>query len=702
MKQTKVSVNLQQDFTSSEKAQARSNIGAASSTDLSTEVSRATTAEAAAKTEVVAGTNTTVTSTTGANGQTVYTVSSTANENAKTRQTPVNETYSSYSCVTALRQSDNGNVELDTEQIPAATDQAPGLMDSTDKAKLDGIEAGAQVNVQANWTATSGPAQILNKVEIAKKERGASANTELSSLVLDADFQDGSVQVEANGTGMGKLVSGPYATLLDSGINGVGDSTHPVYIDGNGEFQRGSAIQSYSVFTTTADGLAPKANGTGDTERYLKGDGTWSTPANTTYTAGSGLALNGTEFSNTAPNVKSDWNAAAGSAAEILNKPTIPDNVFLAEYGVATVAEISAAKNAGKEVFTLIPGTYFSTVAYLREVTRNGANANFASVTSDGASVKTATVDSSGNWSNTTVNLATTTDSSLIQKKNYGDPEPSRVATLLIDSDDPEGYAQVKADNATKGYLVKGPYATLLDSGVNGVGDGDTPVYIDSDGTFKSCNALTAGSNVQINGTTISATDTTYTAGSYISISNANVITNTMHLDTTGLMISYNTLGNSGVTTHSFGPWRIELTKDAMATWDSGLSGSESVHLKFAHSDFLDGSIIHGKTLVDIYYPWKDGNYSDVYTGHNQWPFDGTYSSGNLNGFPIYLESPTDADSVNRACPKKMRGFKFTVNCGINSPDWLECTVNPLYINSNTSIQSNAARLLIQVKYFYV
>ena len=283
MKQTKVSVNLQQDFTSSEKAQARSNIDAASSADLSAEVSRATTAEASAKTEVVAGTNTTVTSTTGANGQTVYTVSSTANANAKTRQTPVNETYSSYSCVTALRQSDNGNVELDTEQIPAATDQADGLMASTDKAKLDGIEAGAQVNVQANWTATSGAAQILNKVEIAKRNYGESVNTELSSLVLDADFPDGSVQVKADGTGIGGLVSGPYATLLNSGINGIGDSTHPVYIDSNGVFQQGSAGQTYSVFTTTADGLAPKASGTGATGKYLKGDGTWDTPTDTTY-----------------------------------------------------------------------------------------------------------------------------------------------------------------------------------------------------------------------------------------------------------------------------------------------------------------------------------------------------------------------------------------------------------------------------------
>lgn len=195
--------------------------------------------------------------------------------------------------------------------------------------------------------------------------------------------------------------------------------------------------------------------------------------------------------------VQSNWNESdTSSPAFIRNKPTITDDVYLAEYGVATVSEISAAKNAGKEVYTLIPGTYYSTVAYLREVTRNGASANFASVTSDGASVKTATVDRSGNWSNSTVNLATVSNSSLVQKLNYGDIQPSRVATLTIDSDDPEGYAQVKADGATKGYLVQGPYKYLLDSGINngsGVGDANTPVFIDSNGTFQSCNSPTPG-----------------------------------------------------------------------------------------------------------------------------------------------------------------------------------------------------------------
>lgn len=86
----------------------------------------------------------------------------------------------------------------------------------------------------------------------------------------------------------------------------------------------------------------------------------------------------------------------------------VSSKVFYAEYGVATVSDISAASNAGKLVFTLIPGTYYPTVAYLREVTRNGEKSNFASVVSEGAAIKEASVDSAGVWTNSTVNLVTT------------------------------------------------------------------------------------------------------------------------------------------------------------------------------------------------------------------------------------------------------------------------------------------------------
>lgn len=50
-----------------------------------------------------------------------------------------------------------------TISMAAATASVNGYMSSTYAAKLDGIEAGAEVNVNADWDATSGDAEILNK-----------------------------------------------------------------------------------------------------------------------------------------------------------------------------------------------------------------------------------------------------------------------------------------------------------------------------------------------------------------------------------------------------------------------------------------------------------------------------------------------------------------------------------------------------------
>lgn len=53
-----------------------------------------------------------------------------------------------------------------TVAISAATTSAAGSMSAADKTKLDGIAAGAEVNVNADWNASSGDAQILNKPTI--------------------------------------------------------------------------------------------------------------------------------------------------------------------------------------------------------------------------------------------------------------------------------------------------------------------------------------------------------------------------------------------------------------------------------------------------------------------------------------------------------------------------------------------------------
>ena len=48
----------------------------------------------------------------------------------------------------------------------AATPSANGFMSSTDKTKLNGVQDGAEVNVQSDWNASSGDAQILNKPNV--------------------------------------------------------------------------------------------------------------------------------------------------------------------------------------------------------------------------------------------------------------------------------------------------------------------------------------------------------------------------------------------------------------------------------------------------------------------------------------------------------------------------------------------------------
>lgn len=67
--------------------------------------------------------------------------------------------------VTLTPDATNDKVTIDATDTTYsdATTSTHGLMSSTDKSKLDGIAAGAEVNVNADWDASSGDAQILNK-----------------------------------------------------------------------------------------------------------------------------------------------------------------------------------------------------------------------------------------------------------------------------------------------------------------------------------------------------------------------------------------------------------------------------------------------------------------------------------------------------------------------------------------------------------
>ena len=65
----------------------------------------------------------------------------------------------------------------DDNTILDATISLHGLMGKADKSKLDGIAVGAEVNVNADWNAVSGDAQILNKPSIGSPQSIGNGNT---------------------------------------------------------------------------------------------------------------------------------------------------------------------------------------------------------------------------------------------------------------------------------------------------------------------------------------------------------------------------------------------------------------------------------------------------------------------------------------------------------------------------------------------
>lgn len=89
--------------------------------------------------------------------------------------------------ITATYEDSDGTIDLvsvDTNTTyTEATSSAEGLMSTAHHDKLDGIAAGAEVNVNADWNSSSGDSQILNKPTIP----AAYTDAEAVSAVAAAD-----------------------------------------------------------------------------------------------------------------------------------------------------------------------------------------------------------------------------------------------------------------------------------------------------------------------------------------------------------------------------------------------------------------------------------------------------------------------------------------------------------------------------------
>ena len=128
---------------------------------------------------------------------------------------------------------------------------------ATDGTKLDGISAGAEVNVQADYNATSGDAQILNKPSLATV-----------------------------------ATSGSYADL----------SNKPTIPTNNNQLTNGAGYITSFTNTTYSAGTGLSLSGTTfnntitNNNQLSNGAGYITSFTNTTYSAGTGMSLSGTTF----------------------------------------------------------------------------------------------------------------------------------------------------------------------------------------------------------------------------------------------------------------------------------------------------------------------------------------------------------------------------------------------------------------------
>jgi hypothetical protein len=168
-----------------------------------------------------------------------------------------------------------------------ATQSVAGFLSTADKTKLDGIASGAEVNVNADWNASSGDAQILNKPTLGTA--AAAATTDFAA----ASHAHAASAITSGTLDVARLPVGTGSTQV-----AAGNHTH-VVADVTGAAASGSI---------TTSGL------TQSTARIL-GRTTASTGAVEEIQIGSGLSLSAGELSATG----GDTVSIEASAADILS-----------------------------------------------------------------------------------------------------------------------------------------------------------------------------------------------------------------------------------------------------------------------------------------------------------------------------------------------------------------------------------------------
>lgn len=270
---------------------------------------------------------------------------------------------------TALTVTDKAvDVTVPTTLASLTDDSTHRLVTDTEKTKLQGIAAGAEVNVQSDWSVTdsTSDAYIVNKPTIPTKvsdltndsgfttntgtitgvtmngvSKGTSGVVDLGTVITDvsgkadASAAIGTLSLAIDNTNYQITLSGTKVDGTTFTVSNVIDlPLESVVVNGSYNnttkkvvltLQNGNTVD-FSVADLVA-GLQSEITSTNKLSADLISDGT----TNKVYTATEQTKLAGIA-AGAEVNVNADWNASSGDA-QILNKPTIPTDSTVSGWG---------------------------------------------------------------------------------------------------------------------------------------------------------------------------------------------------------------------------------------------------------------------------------------------------------------------------------------------------------------------------------
>lgn len=169
-----------------------------------------------------------------------------------------------------------------------ATAESDGLMSKEDFSKLAGIEAGAQKNVQSDWSATEGDAAILNKPTSMKNPAALTITAGSASVEYIGDSAK-SINITSESISAMPLISGTagHMAVVDADGNKVADGGFSipaptaenigsaVFAKAEGEYEvRKAAVADVEGLQIALDAKASKvASATADNLASLNADG---------------------------------------------------------------------------------------------------------------------------------------------------------------------------------------------------------------------------------------------------------------------------------------------------------------------------------------------------------------------------------------------------------------------------------------------